>query len=129
MSMTNPDWRVEIWHAGSKEAEIRNDKWHLVLADLAQFAATRAEYAELELVPDPPEAVVDPGASEPAAALEDVPEDAPEAAADADSESASMYWAHFAAAALQRKQVSPESAATMADQLLAEYAKRFPEAA
>jgi hypothetical protein len=42
MSMTNPDWRVEIWHAGSKAAEIRNDKWHLVLADLAQFAATRA---------------------------------------------------------------------------------------
>jgi hypothetical protein len=40
-----------------------------------------------------------------------------------------MYWAHFAAAALQRKQVSPESAATMADQMLAEYGKRFPEAA
>jgi hypothetical protein len=125
MSMTNPDWRVEIWHAGSKAAEIRNDKWHLVLADLAQFAATRAEYAELELVPDPPEAEVEPGASEPEAARED----APEAAADADSESASMYWAHFAAAALQRKQVSPESAATMADQMLAEYGKRFPEAA
>jgi hypothetical protein len=125
MSMTNPDWRVEIWHAGSKAAEIRNDKWHLVLADLAQFAATRAEYAELELVPDPPEAAVEPGASEPEAARED----APEAAADADSESASMYWAHFAAAALQRKQVSPESAATMADQMLAEYGKRFPEAA
>ncbi|MDX6477356.1 MAG: hypothetical protein QOH95_2867 [Gaiellaceae bacterium] len=123
--MTNPDWRVEIWHAGSKAAEIRNDKWHLVLADLAQFAATRAEYAELELVPDPPEAEVEPGASEPEAARED----APEAAADADSESASMYWAHFAAAALQRKQVSPESAATMADQMLAEYGKRFPEAA
>lgn len=123
--MTNPDWRVEIWHAGSKAAEIRNDKWHLVLADLAQFAATRAEYAELELVPDPPEAEIEPGASEPEAARED----APEAAADADSESASMYWAHFAAAALQRKQVSPESAATMADQMLAEYGKRFPEAA
>ena len=75
--------------------------------------------------PDPPEAAVEPGASEPEAAREG----APEAAADGDSESASMYWAHFAAAALQRKQVSPESAATMADQMLAEYGKRFPEAA
>jgi hypothetical protein len=43
------------------------------------------------------------------------------------AESPAAFWAHFAAAALQRKQSTPESAAMMADQLLAEYDKRFSE--
>jgi hypothetical protein len=110
MSFENPDWRLEIWHAGEKTAEIRNDEWERVLADFVQFSETRRE--ELELA---------------AAAADEQTEDEDEA--EAFAEPASMYWAHFAAAALHRKQMTPEAAATMADELLAEYEKRFPEAA
>ena len=43
------------------------------------------------------------------------------------AESPAAFWAHFAAAALQRKNITAASAAEMPDELLAEYDKRFPE--
>jgi hypothetical protein len=104
MSFENPDWRLEIWHAGEKAAEIRNDEWERVLADLVQFSETRRRDVER--------------ASAPA-----------DEAAESFAEPASTYWAHFAASALQRKQTTPAAAAAMADELLAEYEKRFSEAA
>ena len=106
MSLDDPAWRLEIWHAGTKAAEIRNDEWERVLSDLVQFSEVRRKDVEYVRAADEP--------SE---------------AGEAFAEPPSTYWAHFAAAALQRKQITPELAATMADQLLAEYAKRFPEAA
>jgi hypothetical protein len=99
MSIENPEWRLEIWHEGLKAADIRNDEFDLVVADLVQFEATRRELAEAE------------------------------AEAETFTESPATYWAHFAAAALQRKHITPEIAAAMADQLLAEYGKRFSEEA
>lgn len=104
MTFENPDWRLEIWHAGEKAAEIRNDEWERVLADLVQFSETTRRDVEQASAP---------------AAEEDEPPPEP----------ASTYWAHFAASALQRKQTTPADAAAMADELLAEYEKRFPEAA
>jgi hypothetical protein len=108
MSFEHPDWRLEIWHAGEKAAEIRNDEWERVLADLVQFSETSRRDVERASAPADEEA---------------------EAEAEAFAEPASTYWAHFAAAALQRKQTTPAAAAAMADELLAEYEKRFPEAA
>lgn len=115
MSFENPDWRLEIWHAGAKAAEISNDEWERVLSDLVQFSETRRR--EVQRGPAPAnghgaEAEAEVGAEDEALA-----------------EPPSTYWAHFAAAAIQRKEVTPESAATMADELLAEYVKRFQEAA
>ena len=104
MTFENPDWRLEIWHAGEKAAEIRNDEWERVLADLVQFSKTRRRDVEQASAPAAEEAEAPP-------------------------EPASTYWAHFAASALQRKQTTPAAAAAMADELLAEYEKRFPEAA
>jgi hypothetical protein len=106
MSLEDPAWRLEIWHAGTKAAEIRNDEWERVLSDLVQFSEQRRKGVEYVRATDEP--------SEPGEVFAEPP---------------STYWAHFAAAALQRKQMTPALAATMADQLLAEYAKRFPEAA
>jgi hypothetical protein len=106
MSLEDPAWRLEIWHAGTKAAEIRNDEWERVLSDLVQFSEQRRKGVEYTRATDEP--------SEPGDGLAEPP---------------STYWAHFAAAALQRKQITPDLAATMADQLLAEYEKRFPEAA
>jgi hypothetical protein len=144
MSFENPDWRLEIWHAGAKAAEISNDEWERVLADLVQFSETRRQEVERGPAPAAERAeaaaefeagfVVDSAAefeaeleAESEAESEAETDDEPEA--EALAEPPSTYWAHFAAAALQRKQVTPESAATMADQLLAEYEKRFPAAA
>ncbi|MDX6627963.1 MAG: hypothetical protein QOH00_209 [Gaiellales bacterium] len=127
MSYENPDWRLEIWHAGAKAAEISNDEWERVLSDLVQFSETRRR--EVQRGPAPAngngadaEAEVETEA-EAEAEVEDEAED------EALAEPPSTYWAHFAAAAIQRKEVTPESAATMADELLDEYVKRFPEAA
>jgi len=106
MSLEDPAWRLEIWHAGTKAAEIRNDEWERVLSDLVQFSEQRRKGVEYARAADEP--------SEPGEGFAEPP---------------STYWAHFAAAALQRKQITPDIAATMADQLLAEYEKRFPEAA
>jgi hypothetical protein len=118
MSFENPDWRLEIWHAGEKAAEIRNDEWERVLADLVQFSETSRRDVERASAPAEEEAEAE--AEEEAEA---------EAEAAEFAEPASTYWAHFAAAALQRKQTTPGAAAAMADELLAEYEKRFPEAA
>jgi hypothetical protein len=106
MSLEDPAWRLEIWHAGTKAAEICNDEWERVLSDLVQFSEQRRKSVEY----------VRAGDEQPAAS-------------EGFAEPPSTYWAHFAAAALQRKQVTPELAASMADQLLAEYEERFPEAA
>jgi len=111
MSLEDPAWRLEIWHAGTKAAEIRNDEWESVLSDLVQFSEQRRKGVEYVRATDEPS------------------EDEPSEAGEGFAEPPSTYWAHFAAAALQRKQMTPDLAATMADQLLAEYEKRFPEAA
>jgi hypothetical protein len=123
MSFDNPDWRLEIWHAGSKAAEISNDEWERVLSDLVQFSETRRR--EVQRGPAPANGNGAEAEAEAEAEVEDEAEDEDEALA----EPPSTYWAHFAAAAIQRKEVTPESAATMADELLAEYVKRFQEAA
>jgi hypothetical protein len=123
MSFENPDWRLEIWHAGAKAAEISNDEWERVLSDLVQFSETRRR--EVQRGPAPANGNGAEAEAEAEAEVEDEAEDEDEALA----EPPSTYWAHFAAAAIQRKEVTPESAATMADELLAEYVKRFQEAA
>jgi len=128
MSLEQAEWRLDIWHAGEKAAEIRNDEWERVLSDLVQFSETRRrEVVRARVVADEQAKAEAPtngnGHAEADAEAED------EAEAEAFVEPSSTYWAHFAAAALQRKQVTPELAATMADELLAEYEKRFPEAA
>ena len=129
MSLEQAEWRLDIWHAGEKAAEIHNDEWERVLSDLVQFSETRRrEVVRARVVADERAA---------AEALAEANGDAHDAEAEAEAEPeteafvepSSTYWAHFAAAALQRKQVTPELAATMADELLAEYEKRFPEAA
>jgi hypothetical protein len=132
MSLEEPDWRLEVWHAGEKAAEIRNDEWERVLADLVQFSETRRR----EVVRARADAEEQAEALAQAVAEAEIEtevevevEAEAEAEAEAFAEPASTYWAHFAAAALQRKQITPEVAATMADELLAEYEKRFPEAA
>jgi hypothetical protein len=127
MSLKEPDWRLEVWHAGEMAAEIRNDEWERVLADLVQFSETRRR----EVVRARAVAEEEAEAAEAAEGAEGAAEAETEAdeEAEAFAEPASTYWAHFAAAALQRKQITPEDAATMADELLAEYEKRFPEAA
>jgi hypothetical protein len=122
MSIEIPDWRLEIWHEGAKAADIRNDEFRLVIADLVQFEANHRKAVE----------AAQAAAEAAAAAAEsegDGDDDDDEAeAADTFSEAA-MCWAHFAAAALHRKQATAESAAMIADELLAEYAQRFTEAA
>ena len=128
MSLEQAEWRLDIWHAGEKAAEIHNDEWERVLSDLVQFSETRRrEVVRARVVADEraaAEALAEAnGNAESEAGAEAEPE------AEAFVEPSSTYWAHFAAAALQRKQVTPELAATMADELLAEYEKRFPEAA
>jgi hypothetical protein len=119
MSIENPDWRLEIWHAGAKAADIRNDEFRLVMADLVQFEANQRK------------------AFEAAQARAEAAEIEAESGADNDGDGdgdenfseAAMCWAHFAAAALHRKDATPESAAIMADELLDLYAKRFTDAA
>ena len=128
MSLEQAEWRLDIWHAGEKAAEIHNDEWERVLSDLVQFSETRRrEVVRARVVADEraaAEALAETnGNAEAEAGAEAEPE------AEAFVEPSSTYWAHFAAAALQRKQVTPELAAAMADELLAEYEKRFPEAA
>ena len=129
MSLEQAEWRLDIWHAGEKAAEIHNDEWERVLSDLVQFSETRRREVVRARV------VADERAAAEALAESNGNADDAEAEAEAEPEAeafvepSSTYWAHFAAAALQRKQVTPELAATMADELLAEYEKRFPEAA
>lgn len=134
MSLEQAEWRLDIWHAGEKAAEIRNDEWERVLADLVQFSETRRRGVVRARVEAEEAAQAEARAkAEPAAETEPEAEADAEAEASAEDETfaepASTYWAHFAAAALQRKQVTPALAAAMADELLAEYEQRFPEAA
>ena len=133
MSLEQAEWRLDIWHAGEKAAEIHNDEWERVLSDLVQFSETRRrEVVRARVVADEraaAEALAESNGNADDAEAEAGAEAEAEDEAEAFVEPSSTYWAHFAAAALQRKHVTPELAATMADELLAEYEKRFPEAA
>lgn len=115
MSIEDPDWRLEIWHAGAKAADIRNDEFRLVIADLVQFEANQRKAVE--------------AAQAQAEAAEIEAESGDDGDGDGDFSEAAMCWAHFAAAALHRKEATPESAAIMADELLDLYAKRFTDGA
>jgi hypothetical protein len=124
MSIENPDWRLEIWHEGAKAADIRNDEFRLVIADLVQFEANQRKAAQAAQA-----------AAEAAQVAAEAAETEAEAGDDDEGEvvdsftEAAMCWAHFAAAALHRKEATPESAAMLADELLDEYSKRFTDAA
>jgi hypothetical protein len=126
MSMEKPAWRIEIWHEGLKAAEILNDDFDLVVDDLVQFEAMRREAA----IAAATAAAAQATAPQAADSHESVDADAEQAEEENEVDTdAATFWAHFAAAALQRKDMSAGNAATLADELLAEYDKRFTDEA